>query len=93
MDHLVATTHHLLSKYPSAGFLTERELIVRYKGGMSGRKALPGGGPQGTRLGLFLFLILVNAAGFPHLEKYLGKKIIGHNEQAHTNTKYPHEVC
>ena len=59
------------------GFLTERELIVRYKGGLSGRKALPGGGPQGTRLGLFLFLILVNAAGFPHLEKYLGKKITG----------------
>ena len=60
------------------GFLTGRELIVRYKGGWSGRKALPGGGPQGTRLGLFLFLILINAAGCPHLEKYLGKKITQH---------------
>ena len=28
------------------GFLTERELIVRYKGRISGRKMLPGGGPQ-----------------------------------------------
>ena len=59
------------------GFLTERELILKYKGNMSGRKALPGGGPQGTRLGLFLFLILVNAVGFPNLEKHLGKKITG----------------
>ena len=59
------------------GFLTDRELIVRYKGGCSSRKALPGGGPQGTRLGLFLFLILINAAGYPHLEKHLGLKMTG----------------
>ena len=59
------------------GFLSERELIVRYKGGSSSRKAMPGGGPQGTRLGLFLFLILINAAGYPQLEKHLGSKITG----------------
>ena len=29
------------------GFLTKRELIVRYKGGCSSRKAMLGGGPQG----------------------------------------------
>ena len=57
------------------GFLTDRELIVRHKGGSSKRKALPGGGPQGTKLGLFLFLILINAAGYPHLEQNLGKKV------------------
>ena len=38
------------------GFLTEREMIVRYQGRTSDRKMLPGGSPQGTRLGLFLFL-------------------------------------
>ena len=59
------------------GFLTDRDLIVRYKGFCSSRKSLPGGGPQGTRLGLFLFLILINAAGFPNLEKHLGAKISG----------------
>ena len=59
------------------GFLSERELIVRYKGGSSSRKAMPGGGPQGTRLGLLLFLILINAAGYPNLEKHLGAKITG----------------
>ena len=59
------------------GFLTERELIVRYKGGCSSRRALPGGGPQGTRLGLFLFLILINAAGYSQLEKHMGKVITG----------------
>ena len=57
------------------GFLTERELIVRQKGKHSQRKWLPGGSPQGTRLGLFLFLILINAAGYEHLEKQLGTHI------------------
>ena len=57
------------------GFLTERELIVRYKGRTSGRKMLPGGGPQGTIFGLFLFLILINSAGYQNLEKNIGHKI------------------
>ena len=57
------------------GFLTDRELILRYKGRASGRKLLPGGGPQGTRLGLFLFLILINAAGYEILEENIGKHI------------------
>ena len=45
-------------------FLTDRDLILRYKGKSSDRKRLPGGSPQGTRLGMFLFLILINFAGF-----------------------------
>jgi hypothetical protein len=57
------------------GFLTDREMIVRYKGRTSGRKLLPGGGPQGTRLGLFLFLILINAAGYEHLMESVGQHI------------------
>ena len=56
-------------------FLTDRELIVRHKGGSSSRKALPGGGPQGTKLGLLLFLILINAVGYPNLEENLGGKV------------------
>ena len=35
------------------GFLKERELVLKYKGYWSSRKALPGGSPQGSRLGLF----------------------------------------
>ena len=46
-------------------FLTDRELIVTHKGVNSERKKLPGGNPQGTRLGMFLFLVLINFAGFP----------------------------
>jgi hypothetical protein len=57
------------------GFLSEREMVLRYRGGTSGRKSLPGGGPQGTQLGLFLFLILINAAGFQYLEKHLGDHV------------------
>ena len=57
------------------GFLEDRELILKYKGCSSSRKSLPGGGPQGTKLGLFLFLILINAAGYQKLEKETGYKI------------------
>ena len=45
------------------GFLEERQLIVTYNGATSGTKEMPGGGPQGTVLGMFLFLILINKAG------------------------------
>ena len=45
-------------------FLKEREMIVRQKGKHSSKKSLPGGTPQGTRLGMFLFLVLINFAGF-----------------------------
>ena len=48
------------------GFLTYRKLILRYKGGSSSKKSLPGGAPQETRLGLFLFLILINDAGYQY---------------------------
>ena len=59
------------------GFLSNRELILRYKGSDSERKQLPGGSPQGTRLGMFLFLIMINFAGFPlhEIERETGKVI------------------
>ena len=46
------------------GFLTDRQMYVRYKGKRSSTKSLPGGGPQGTLLGLLLFIILINDVGF-----------------------------
>ena len=45
-------------------FLSDRKMILRYKGKHSGVKSLPGGGPQGTLLGLLLFIILINDVGF-----------------------------
>ena len=45
-------------------FLTNRSMIVRFKGARSTQKSLPGGGPQGTLLGLLLFLVLINDLGF-----------------------------
>ena len=57
------------------GFLENRVLQVGYKNEISGRKNLPGGGPQGTILGMFLFLILINAAGFRTNLKNVGKYI------------------
>ena len=45
-------------------FLTDRKILLKYKGVISDLENLPGGGPQGTKLGLYLFLILINFAGF-----------------------------
>ena len=45
-------------------FLTDRKMVLKYKGCTSETESLPGGGPQGTKLGLYLFLILINFAGF-----------------------------
>ena len=40
-------------------FLTNRKMKVKYKGAFSSLFSLPGGGPQGSLLGLFLFLVLL----------------------------------
>ena len=57
------------------GFLENRTLAVKHKGVKSEAKKMPGGGPQGTLLGLFLFLVLINDAGFPELNKDFGERI------------------
>ena len=69
------------------GFLSDRELILRYKGEQSERKRLPGGSPQGTRLGMFLFLIMINFAGFPmqDIERETGERITQSRRKPLTN--------
>ena len=57
------------------GFLEERTLVVAYKGEKSGVKEMPGGGPQGTILGMFLFLVLINDAGIKNESESLGLKM------------------
>ena len=57
------------------GFLEERQMIVTYNGATSGTKEMPGGGPQGTVLGMFLFLILINKAGIKDQNRRLGEKL------------------
>ena len=44
------------------GFLENRTLTVKYKVQKSEKKNMPGGGPQGTLLGLFLFIVQINDA-------------------------------
>ena len=53
-------------------FLQNRKMKVKYRGKYSKLFSLPGGGPQGSLLGLFLFLILINDAGFMGQENNVG---------------------
>ena len=57
------------------GFLKDRTLVVSYRGEKSEAKNMPGGGPQGTILGMFLFLVLINEAGFKNIKESIGLKI------------------
>ena len=57
------------------GFLEEKTLVVKYKGEKSETKEMPGGGPQGTILGLFLFLVMINDEGYPDEDREMGKRI------------------
>ena len=50
-------------------------ILVTYKGDKSGIKEIPGGGPQGTILGMFLFLVLINEAGFKNENESIGLKL------------------
>ena len=36
---------------------------------------MPGGGPQGTVLGMLLFLVLINKAGFAESDRTVGTKV------------------
>ena len=54
-------------------FLKDREMLVRYMGCQSSIKSLPGGGPQGTLLGLFFFLMLINECGFEEQSNNAGE--------------------
>ena len=45
-------------------FLKDRSMKVKYKGKYSNIFSLPGGGPQGSLLGLFLFIVLIDDLGF-----------------------------
>ena len=56
-------------------FLSGRSMRVKYKGKYSSLFSLPGGGPQGTLLGLFLFLVLINDVGFSGQENNVGELI------------------
>ena len=58
-------------------FLSDRKLLVLFKGVKSNVKMMPGGGPQGTLLALLLFLVLVNDLGFEGQLNNAGSLAVG----------------
>ena len=74
------------------GFLLERELILNYRGEKSEKKNMPGGGPQGTVLGMFLFIILINSVGFKQEDRSIGEHVTqatnAHKVIANMHAKY-----
>jgi len=67
------------------GFLTDRRMIVKYKGVKSSVKYLPGGGPQGTLLGLLLFIVLINDVGFDDQLNNAGEIVTGKRNMKEVN--------
>ena len=57
------------------GILTDRELVVNYKGEKSESKQMAGGGLKGTVLGMFLFLVIINDAGFLEEDRNQGDNL------------------
>ena len=66
-------------------FLNERIMVVRYKGATSSPKSLPGGGPQGTLLGLLLFIVLINDVGFMDQINNVGEVITSRKNMKRAN--------
>ena len=50
--------------------LEDRKMVLNHRGCTSNEESLPGGDPQGTKFGLFLFLILKNHAGYKPNQLY-----------------------
>ena len=67
-------------------FLSDRKMVLRYKGKMSSIKDLPGGGPQGTLLGLLLFLVLINDAGFQGQSNNAGELLTSKRNMKNVNS-------
>ena len=74
-------------------FLKNRTMKVKYKGKYSKLFPLPGGGPQGSLLGLFLFLLLTNDAGFQGQVNNAGECITKKKMVEELNMKYVDDLA
>ena len=57
-------------------FLQYRMMKVKHKGNFSSSHPLPGGGPQGSLLGLFLCIILINDVDYEGQLNNVGELIL-----------------
>ena len=63
-------------------------MIVRYKGNQSSVKNFPDEGPQGTLLGLLLFLVLINEVGFEGQQNYVRELFTSKRNMKNINQKH-----
>ena len=73
-------------------FLEDRKMVLRYKGKESSIKYLPGGGPQGTLLGLLIFLVHINDTGFSNQVNNAGDILASRKNIEIANTIHLHFV-
>ena len=66
-------------------FLKDRTMVVRLNGATSSPRDLPGGGPQGTLLGLLLFLVMINEVGFENQRNNTGELITARKNMREAN--------
>ena len=71
-------------------YLTDRKMVLKYRGVLSGLRLLPGSSPQGTVLGVIIFIIIFNGAALrPEIPRpswpFLSKK---HNDPSEIKMKF-----
>ena len=74
-------------------FPSDRKMRVKYKGNLSSVRFLPGGGPQGTLLGLLLFIVLINDVGFVNQVNNAGDVIRSKRNMKAINEIHLKYVC
>ena len=70
------------------GFLMNRQMVVRYCKEVSDAMLMPGGSPQGTLLGLLMFIVLINACGDLDCNMSLGSQICSARKGFQPSTFY-----
>ena len=72
-------------------YLTERSMILSYKGARSSPRSLPGSSPQGAFLGIFFFIVKYNGAALrPHIPRLMMSQCESRSRSCNSDTCVKH---